>query len=664
MCVQQREYFTNSRNLIFSFFKLSLVILLLMSLSRFYLFLNYGTSSTYTFIELLEAFFLGIRLDMSILAYIFSIPVILLFIAWLLNLRFLQKYLFLFFRLYFIIFITILFLLTIADLVYFSYFGEHSTLMIFGVIDDDTEALFNTALESYNIPFNLFLGTSFLIFLYYLIIKIITKKDFYILKWGILKQFIFYIFIIMAVAFFARGSLGTYPLARYIPDVSTDALINNLPQSPVHAIINSYKQYKKSKSGKIDIIKSVGYEGKIDEAFMLHIQNKNIDGNNLLNNIKYKTARNEALKEKMPHVVVVMVESFGMPLLRHQSKSFDILGSLKKHFDEDILFTNFISSANGTIVSLEPVLLNTTALPSATAFAQSMYLNTSFKQASAKVYKDAGYETSFVYGGDLSWRNIGSFISRQGFDNMDGRGAIASLLESDIESLSHDWGIFDEHVYDYVYKRLSRATTPQFIFILTTNNHPPHIIPNSYKSNKLEISKELKEEITGDLELSKKRFKDYAYALDVVGNFLDKIKASSLAKNSVVAITADNNTIEGIMHYKDYYTQTKRIPFYIYLPQYLKPKTPINTTLASSHKDIFPTLYNLTLSDVNYTAIGTSLLDENHIHCGFNNAGVIIAKDGGFKFKEAVSSEQKKCQEYYKATLAVTDYLIKSHKTD
>ena len=61
-------------------------------------------------------------------------------------------------------------------------------------------------------------------------------------------------------------------------------------------------------------------------------------------------------------------------------------------------------------------------------------------------------------------------------------------------------------------------------------------------------------------------------------------------------------------------------------------------------------------------AVGTNLLDENHIHCGFNNAGVIMSKSGGFKFTKAVTQEQKECEEYYKASLAVTDYLIKSQK--
>jgi phosphoglycerol transferase MdoB-like AlkP superfamily enzyme len=660
--MQKYQHFNFLTNLLYSILKLSLVILGLMTLSRLYLFLNYGGTSAYSFFELLDAFWLGARLDASMLAYLNALGIVLIFIIWLLRLRFIQKYLYTFFRFYFVVLLTLLAFLTFTDLTYFSFFGEHSTLMIFGVFDDDTEALVRTAFDSYNIPVVALSGVVFFTLLYFIIFKIIKTTQKFELRLNWFKQLGLFLLIIILVGLTGRGSVGIFPLAYSISDVSQDPLVNKLPQTPSFAILDSYTQYARSKSGNYDLIKKSGYKNQMPKAFEVFKQTKNIDRENLLNNLVQKTSKNEQLKGKLPHVVVVMVESFGMPLLDYQSDSFNIMGKHKKHFEEDTIFTSFISSSNGTIVSLEPLLLNITARPSSTSFAQSSYLNTRFTQASAKVYKDAGYETSFVYGGDLFWRNVGSFMSRQGFDHTWGKGAIAKSLNKDIDSISHDWGVFDEHLYDYVYKKLKDATSPQFIFVLTTNNHPPYTVPDDYKSNSLAVSQDLKEHITGDIDLVKRRFKDYAYAVDSAGEFLDKVKSSSLANNSVIAITADNNTVEGVMKYENHLTQTKRIPFYIYLPDVLKPKEPIDTTLASSHKDIFPTLYNLTLYDKEYTAIGTNLLDKNILHCGFNDAGVIMTKNGGFKNKKAITDEEKKCQEYYKASLAVTEYLIKSNK--
>jgi phosphoglycerol transferase MdoB-like AlkP superfamily enzyme len=251
---------------------------------------------------------------------------------------------------------------------------------------------------------------------------------------------------------------------------------------------------------------------------------------------------------------------------------------------------------------------------------------------------------------------------KQGFESVEGKTAIAKALKKDEAKISHDWGVFDEYLYSYIEQKLKNAKKPQFIFVLTTNNHPPYKIPKDYKSNSLVISKKLKEHITGDIELAKLRFRDYAYAVDMAGKFLDDIKGSSLAKNTLIAITADNNTVEGIMKYDDYYTQTKKIPFYIYMPEYLKPDEEIDMGIASSHKDIFPTLYNLTLSDREFSAIGTNLLDKTKFHCGFNDDGILMTSDGGFKVGKSSSKVQKECERYYKATLAVTEYLIKSQK--
>ncbi|MCD4667682.1 MAG: sulfatase-like hydrolase/transferase, partial [Sulfurimonas sp.] len=399
--------------------------------ARVYLFFSYGTNSTYSFFELLSAFWLGFRLDVSIVAYVSILPVLLSIFIWLFKKNSLKTFCYSFFRFYYILLATLIISFTFIDLVYFSFFAEHSTIMIFGVFDDDTEALINTAFANYNIPLVVLMGSFFYLIIYFLTFKIIKQKENIDIQWSLKKQSVFFLLLVIIIGILARGSLGLFPLAKYIPDVSADPFINKLPQTPTYALVYAYKQYKKSKSGKYDLIKDVGYKGKIDKAFMVHLETDNINQDDLLNNITYQTDANEVVKNKPPHVVVVMVESFGMPLLSYQSQTFNIMGKIKKHFQEDILFTNFISTGNGTVSSLEALLLNIPSRPGATALGQSNYLNTSFKQASAKVYQDAGYETSFVYGGDLSWRNIGSFMSRQGFDSVKGKAQIVKSLNLD-----------------------------------------------------------------------------------------------------------------------------------------------------------------------------------------------------------------------------------------
>lgn len=640
-----------------------LLSLVLLMGARIYLFVTYSSTHFNDFFELSQAFWLGFRLDLSITSYIVLVPLLFVFLVSVVRLWRLQRYMLLLVKIYFIGVFTFLSFLIFADLVYFSFFGEHATIVIFGVIDDDTVALWHTALQNYDVPLIVLAALGYFAILYWMIFRILRDIKYEGDVWSIKKKLFVFVGLLVLLGLLARGSLGLFPLAKYIPDVSADPFVNKLPQNGVYAMVYAYKNYKKSKSGKYDLLKATGYKDQIDKAFAIHMPRKyDAPQKDVIASLTYKTSQNPDIEKHPPHVVVVIVESFGMPLLQYQSESFNIMGALKKHFDEDIVFTNFISGANGTIGSVEPLLLNIPARPNATSFSQSKYLNTEFKQAAARVYKKAGYETSFVYGGDLSWRNIGGFLSRQGFDKVEGKGHIASTIAKDLASISHDWGVFDEYLYAHVLRKLQTATQPQFICILTTNNHPPFTIPQDYKSNRLEVSNSLYEHITGDIEIAQRRFKDYGYALDKAGEFLDAIKSSALGANTVVALTADNNTVEGIMRYDDHYTQTKRVPFYLYLPQYLAPKKNIDTAVAGSHKDFFATLYHLTLSGTEYISLGTDLLNDTLLHCGFNDADILVAQDGGFKKTAPMTQKQTQCAEYYDATLAVTEYLIQSHK--
>ncbi len=657
--MEKNYHFNFSLNFLYSLLKLFFIVLFFLTLSRVSLFLSYESFSNFELSEVFSAFLLGFRLDASLMAYIFAPPVLVSFFVWLFRVKFLHRFLYPVFRFYFTTVFNLIVFLYLTDYAYFSFFGEHSTLMIFGVFDDDTSALIQTALKNYNVTLVGFVVFVLLVLNYVVVKKVLKQEDRLKSEFGFLKQIAFFLFVILLTAITIRGSFGLFPLAYNTPDPTPQQFLNKISKNPVFALVDSYVAYEKSKNGNYDLIKQMGYKGHIKDAFALHV-GKKIDEKNLLKNINYTTKQNLHVEKNPPHVVVVMVESFGMPILSYQSKEFDIMGHLQKHFKEDTVFKHFISASNGTIASLEPVLLNITARPKSTPFGQGKYLNTSFYEASAKVYQKAGYETTFVYGGDLSWRNVGNFLKRQGFDNVEGKKKIAKTLGKNVEDISHDWGVFDEYLHKYVEQKLKNAKKPQFIFVLTTNNHPPYTVPKGYKSHSLVFSKELKKHLTGDIKLAYKRFRDYAYALDSLGVFLDNIKNSNLANNTVVAITADNNTVEGIMKYDDYYNTTKLIPFYLYLPPYLKQN--IDEDVPSSHKDLFPTLYNLTLSGVNYTAIGTNLLDKTKLHCGFNDDGVIISKDGAFKFGKAKSEAQKECQDYYKATLSVTEYLIKHQK--
>ena len=649
--------------LIRKIFLLQIIILLLLSGTRMlyiYLFAVDGFYKGYI-ADLISSLFFAVRLDISVLGYVSVLPLLLsILMLFFTNKTFFNKIKILLIW-YFTMMYIIVFMIIFLDIAFFSYFGEHLNIMLFGFFDDDTLALVNIARENYNLPAIIIMIFIVIYMLFKLVKSVFTSRDDYkILSLGLTPLIGISILLVIVNFLAIRGTFGIFPIHKMVPDISTNIFINKLANNPVFSFKYAINQYYINKLDKYDLIKTSGYTGNIKQAFSDLSGIDIIDKNDLLLNITYKTKKRNEIEKQPPHVVVIMVESFGMPILNYQTSSFNIMGHLKKHFDEDLLFTNFVSASNGTISSLEPLLLNLTARPLSTSYGQSKYLGVEFSQSAARVYQLKGYETNFVYGGDLSWRNVGSFFKRQGFDNVEGKMNILEGLNlNNNNSTVHDWGVFDEYAYSYIIKKLKNATTPQFIFLLTTNNHPPYRIQPNYKANSLIWSQKLNNSVVGDKKLITKRLYDYQYALDQAGIFMDSIKLSPLSQNTVVVITADNNTIEGNMHYDNYLDTTKKIPFYLYAPKYILPKT-IDSNIPASHKDIFPTLYNLTLSEANYTSVGTDLLNQKILHCGFNDAGIIISRDGAFKWNKAGSTEQKKCNKNYNSTLAVTEYLIKS----
>ncbi|MGB7401970.1 MAG: LTA synthase family protein [Arcobacter sp.] len=554
-----------------------------------------------------------------------------------------------------------------ADFGFYSYFKEHINIIFFGLMDDDTKALLVTFWQNYNVVMILFVFFIYLSLLFILINKIFkinnkNYKTFFGIKYSVIIFLILFILNFLAV----RGTLGMYPLGKMVPNLSTNEFINKVAQNGVRAFTNALDAREKYLSKHYDLIQRTGYKNNIEKAFEVYKGNSKIDKKNLLSNITNQTLK---IDNKNYNVVVIMVESFGEPILKYQSDKFNILGSLKKHFEEDTLLTNFISEGDGTISSLQSMLLNIPHRPGSFAFSQSIYKQTPFTFSPAFLYKANGYETSFIYGGDLTWRSLGQFLKYQSYDHVEGKINIYNSLKDKSKSddlYFHPWGIYDQYLMSYILNKLENSKKKQLIVALTTNNHPPYNVPKDYKRNSLIFSDDLKKHITGDLDLAKERFASYAYAIDQIGIFLDEFKKTKFKDNTIIAITADNNTIDGIMKYDNKKVlNSKNIPLYFYIPKELKEKLKIDTKVAGSHKDIFPTLYNLTLKNQEYISIGENLFDKTKKHYGFNGSLIVNSESEAKKFK-SFSEKNQPLLEYYKASLAISQYLIekeyKKHK--
>ncbi|MNS97952.1 Lipoteichoic acid synthase 1 [compost metagenome] len=265
---------------------------------------------------------------------------------------------------------------------------------------------------------------------------------------------------------------------------------------------------------------------------------------------------------------------------------------------------------------------------------ESDYLQVPFRTSIARNFKKAGYDARFVYGGNPGWREINKFAFSQGFDAVDGESEIAADLGGLKER--HDWGIYDEDVLDYIYKRISSATKPQFMLAMTTTNHPPYQLPSSYVSPKLNPPPELKSRLIGDGALAEGRFRTYRYSTEKLAAFIEKIKTSPLKDKVILAVTGDH-TFWIINFSEEELLQKGAVPFYLYVPAAVK-KT-LDPTKFGSQADIPMTLYNLALSNQKTYVMGSDLFAKTP---GFavNSGGLIVSPAGGVLMGRSANEDQ------------------------
>jgi phosphoglycerol transferase MdoB-like AlkP superfamily enzyme len=167
----------------------------------------------------------------------------------------------------------------------------------------------------------------------------------------------------------------------------------------------------------------------------------------------------------------------------------------------------------------------------------------------------------------------------------------------------------------------------------------------------------------------------------MLGRFITKIKKSKYADNTIIAVTGDHNFWNVICYSEKTMLDLFRVPFYLYIPNTLKPKN-IDTSVFGSHLDILPTLYNISISSAEYTAMGKNLLsnqandniisidngfimnNNSIVKYNFNNGEAAFYEWNRSKTGEIEQSpetkEHKDLVKHYLSGIAISDYLIKN----
>ena len=525
---------------------------------------------------------------------------------------------------------------------YYGFYGTPFSPIVFGLFEDDTRAVLASIWSDFPVV-SAFPGVIALsALLSWLALRFARAEG--VAQRPVAMKLALALPTVLALALFARGSLGTFPLRDQDSTVAADPFINNLVRNALQTLHDALKDRRAQitiTDNPAERLPAYGFDSFAELARTLGIPGS--APRDLEAFIFRRTPHNPRLAANPPHVVFALMESWGAHQLQFNSPQTDLAGAMTKHLQRDVLFRNFFPSHRGTHPTLEALLLNSPITP----LTQGQYGLMSFFAAAARPFKERGYRTVFIYGGSNVWRALGRTMKHQGFDDVHDMGDIMVRYP---DAQRTTWGVYDEYLFRFAYDLLQLGDAEGqklLLFLVTTTNHPPHSIPSHFHPLPLDLAR-MRPLFAGDMESSVKLVQTYQYATHQLGLFLDRIEASPLGVKTIVTATGDHN-LRTLLQYhlpadaKDMH----RVPGYFYVPAAYRPAMAPDLYRYAGHRDIFPTLYNLALSDARYPAFGENLFaplaEERQFamvasEILFSRSGALlpfVGKPGAFRWDDA-----------------------------
>ncbi len=592
----------------------SLYALLILTLSRVAILLYFGGEQHPSTSEFLNLFVMGLRFDLKLIA---TLLLLFLYLPSLLFLAVARRHFLHYLPAVLFTLLLILLLFSFIEFGYYLFFGNGIDLLIFGLVEDGTSAVISSMLgDSRLIVLSLVGACSLLLATVVFLRRHHTAVCVDVTR-PLWKTYAASMGIMLLLALLARGSLDTFPLSRKVMNTNDNAFLNALILNPLWHFYYAIKDRNENDftltSNKI--LKSAN-AANVQELMQRAGYGKERP-------LQATTPPNSYVAAHPPHVIFVLLEGWSThPALEH-SEHNDILGAFAKHARQDYFYPSFFSNAYGTNPTIENLLLNSPIK----GISQSRATKISFSLSSILPFKEHGYSTLFLSGGSSSWRNHNQFWPRQGFDAYIGRSSIESYYQT---ACDNPWGVYDEYLFKYLKESLLRRAAkeqPTFTFVLTTNNHTPIRLPHDFNSPSFDL------EALGfdaDDTLHYDMLRGYHYQINAFGTFLDWLKSSPL-KDQVIVVATGDHILKG---YNDYFAPAMQylkyaVPAYFYVPKAYDRLRNVSNRNVGSHDDLFPTLYELALSQARYYNFGTPLMYKEPEHSfGWNEQERYLFSDG------------------------------------
>lgn len=223
----------------------------------------------------------------------------------------------------------------------------------------------------------------------------------------------------------------------------------------------------------------------------------------------------QVLNTKRPNILIILMEGFGGAFVEPLGGLPDVTPHFNHLSKEGVFFTNCYANSfrtdRGTVCTFSGYL----GLP--TASVMKIPAKSRTLPAIAEGLSKVGYKTDFLYGGDINFTNMKSYLLSTGYQRL-----TANTDFSLAEQTSNAWGVNDDITFEYLYNQLRnrKEEGPWHTAFLTLSSHEPFEVPYHRLEDKIPNA--------------------FAYTDECLGKFIDRLKQTPAWKDLLVICLPDH----------------------------------------------------------------------------------------------------------------------------
>lgn len=354
---------------------------------------------------------------------------------------------------------------------------------------------------------------------------------------------------------------------------STDPLANQLPLNSSYTVL--YALYELRHEDSDFAYRQVSYESALSAA------RSEIRGADTV----FVGGPDSTLHRQVPtrqtdqplNLVIVLEESLGADFVGSLG-GLPLTPELDAMQDQGIWFDNLYATGTRSVRGIEAVVSGFLPTTARSVVKQPRAQNGFF--TIAELLAQQGYATSFLYGGEPQFDNMGRFFANNGFQTIIGRHDFKGPV------FDGDWGASDEDLFRMAdqHFRSQPAGQPFFSLLFTTSNHSPFDYPagriEPYNSPAATVENAVK------------------YADHALGDFIRAARQSPYWENTIFLVIADHS---------DRVYGDELVPIHLFrIPGVILggPVEPQRIERIASQIDMIPTLLSLMGVTSEHPAIG------------------------------------------------------------